>query len=51
MPLLDDLRYIFVGDPLSFLVLLALGVETCFFVWGKQYLQAWRAILAWYRSR
>lgn len=32
------------GDPLSRLVMLALGVEACVLVWGPAYAKAWRAL-------
>lgn len=55
MTLLEDLRYIFVGDALSFVTTLCLGVEVCFMVWGKHYARAWREVrgqlLAWRARR
>lgn len=44
--LVDDVWYIFFGDPLSFLTTMLLGLEACWMAWGKHYVRAARELLA-----
>lgn len=51
MSLVEDLRYIFFSDPLSFATTMILGIELCFMVWGRHYARAWRELRELLRRR
>lgn len=46
-----EVRYVLVGDALSFVVFMVLGVEAAFLVCGPLYVRAWREVRAALRRR